>query len=203
MKTALKRNLKQDYLTGEATLKPFYHYSVQNPDFPQMIAQKQFDPEMRKILVSHLLAQYAGLEEATNVFQNIHLLAKENTFTITTGHQLCLFGGPLFTLYKVLSVVSLTETLNTQYPDFQFVPVFWIHGEDHDFEEVNHFYEDYQTKKTYSGAFDGNVGKHPIESSLESLIPEHFPEPLKAAYKTGKTWTKAYFDFFHELLTIL
>jgi uncharacterized protein YllA (UPF0747 family) len=54
---------------------------------------------------------------------------------VVTGQQAGLFTGPLYTIYKALSAVKLTECLRGR--GFKAVPVFWIATEDHDFEEVS------------------------------------------------------------------
>ena len=69
---------------------------------------------------------------------NIELLRKETTFTVTTGHQICLFTGPLYSIYKIISTLNLTKSLKQKCPEHDFVPVFWMATEDHDFEEINH-----------------------------------------------------------------
>ncbi len=93
----------------------------------------------RKNLVSVLEKQYANLNvsDLTNV--NIKSLSSPKTFTITTGHQLNLFTGPLYFLYKIVSTINLTKQLKGEYPDYNFVPVYWMATEDHDFEEINYF----------------------------------------------------------------
>jgi bacillithiol biosynthesis cysteine-adding enzyme BshC len=70
---------------------------------------------------------------------NINALASENTFTITTGHQLNLFTGPLYFLYKIISTINLCDQLKAKYPENNFVPIYWMATEDHDFEEINYF----------------------------------------------------------------
>ncbi|TDA74551.1 bacillithiol biosynthesis BshC, partial [Halomonas marinisediminis] len=69
--------------------------------------------------------------------KNIQLLKEENTFTVTTGHQLNLFTGPLYFLYKIVSTINLCEQLKTEFPKQNFVPIYWMATEDHDFEEIN------------------------------------------------------------------
>ncbi|MET0760389.1 MAG: bacillithiol biosynthesis cysteine-adding enzyme BshC, partial [Flavobacterium sp.] len=71
--------------------------------------------------------------------QNIESLSNSNTFTVTTGHQLNLFTGPLYFLYKIISTINLTKELKAKYPTYDFVPVYWMATEDHDFEEINYF----------------------------------------------------------------
>jgi len=69
--------------------------------------------------------------------KSIELLEKENTVTITTGHQLTLFGGPLYLVYKVMHAVKLAEEFNASSSTQKAVPVFWMASEDHDFEEIS------------------------------------------------------------------
>jgi uncharacterized protein YllA (UPF0747 family) len=71
--------------------------------------------------------------------QNIEALNNSNTFTVTTGHQLNLFSGPLYFLYKIISTINLTTELKAKYPTYNFVPIYWMATEDHDFEEINYF----------------------------------------------------------------
>lgn len=91
--------------------------------------------ESRKVLTDAIARQLENqLSEAQR--SNLDLLRDETTFTITTGHQLTLFGGPLFLLYKVLHVVKLARSFNESQSEFKAVPVFWLASEDHDFEEI-------------------------------------------------------------------
>ena len=77
------------------------------------------------------------ISEAT--YTNIELLKSEKTYTITTGHQLNLFTGPAYFLYKIASTINLCKQLKETYSEYNFVPVYWMATEDHDFEEINHF----------------------------------------------------------------
>lgn len=70
--------------------------------------------------------------------QNLELLKQDNTYTITTGHQLNIFAGPLYFLYKIATAIKLARQLKTAHPDKNFVPVYWMASEDHDFAEINY-----------------------------------------------------------------
>lgn len=94
---------------------------------------------LRKTLVSVLQKQYSNVETSVLTKQNIDDLALNNTFTVTTGHQLNLFSGPLYFLYKIISTINLTTELKAKYPKNNFVPIYWMATEDHDFEEINYF----------------------------------------------------------------
>lgn len=79
---------------------------------------------------------FKGHSNDDAVKNNIQLLANENTFTVTTGQQLHLFFGPAFVMYKIRSIIDTAKQLKIEYPQYNFVPVYWMAGEDHDFEEI-------------------------------------------------------------------
>lgn len=130
-----------DYLERKKELDAFYHRYPSIANFGPQLQEKRnaFTPDKRKVLVQSLQKQYQGLIASEHTQRNIELLESEDTFTITTGHQLNLFTGPLYFLYKIVSVVNLCKELKEQYPDSNFVPIYWMATEDHDFEEINFF----------------------------------------------------------------
>lgn len=155
--TAYFSDLICDYLGEQAQLRSFYQHFPHLENFEkQCIEKKENFPKVhREILVESLEHQYQKVETSTITKENIAALAKENTFTITTGHQLNLFSGPLYFLYKIVSVINLTKQLQEKHPDYQFVPVYWMATEDHDFEEINYFNvekEKIQWKREAAGA---------------------------------------------------
>jgi len=133
--------LIQDYLDQKPELNSFYNHFPILENFEKQIAEKQtnFDNANRIPLVETLKRQYQNIEISDGTKQNIELLAHQNTFTITTGHQLNLFSGPLYFLYKIISTINLTKELKSKYPTHNFVPIYWMATEDHDFEEINYF----------------------------------------------------------------
>ena len=84
--------------------------------------------------ISNILTKTTISNEQLN---NIELLKKSNTYTVTTGHQLQIFGGPLFFIYKIASTIAYSQHLKERYPQDNFVPIFWMATEDHDFEEIS------------------------------------------------------------------
>lgn len=122
-----------DYINGDSSLRPFYTYEPKMESFKKVIGDKSKELINRGVLVEVLKGQY----QKSNIKNpNLDLLVNKNTFTVCTGHQLCLFTGPLYFIYKIISTINLSETLKKNYPDFNFVPVYWMASEDHDFEEV-------------------------------------------------------------------
>lgn len=130
-----------DYLSQKAELRCLYHRFPLATNFPAQIKEKQahYSAENRDILAQALERQYKNLSISKETYQNIEALRQENTFTITTGHQLSLFTGPLYFIYKIVTTIVSCQQLKKLYPQYNFVPIYWMATEDHDFEEINHF----------------------------------------------------------------
>lgn len=130
-----------DYLDEKKDLQPFYNRFPTLKNLEAQIKEKQasFSIENRKALSEALSNQYKNSNTSNATLKNIKAFAEENTFTITTGHQLNLFTGPLYFLYKIISTINFTEKAKQKYPKHNFVPIYWMATEDHDFLEINHF----------------------------------------------------------------
>ena len=115
-KTKQFSNLVIDYLANDEKLKPFISDFPTIDSFEKQITEKQNYPVNRDVLVSVLKEQNKefNLTEISN--DNIDLLFSEDAFTVTTGHQLCLFTGPLYFTYKIISIINLAEELKEKYP---------------------------------------------------------------------------------------
>lgn len=140
-KTGYFSKLTCDYLAEKETVKSFYGAFPKLENFGEQLETKgiTFSSESRKVLVKQLTFQYKNTTTSEATLSNIKSLSETNTFTITTGHQLNLFSGPLYFLYKIFSVINLSEKLKKAFPKSNFVPVYWMATEDHDFDEINYF----------------------------------------------------------------
>src|ERR1700756_1101215 len=127
--TGLFSKVFSDYLKGESYLSSFYQYQPSLAGFKKAIEDRSRDNYSREVLVNALKKKYGNKgSDLTN--KNIALLNEKNTFTVTTGHQLCLFTGPLYFIYKIITVINLAERLKKEYPVYNFVPVYWMASED-------------------------------------------------------------------------
>ena len=124
-----------DYLDQKDSLQPFYNRFPTLDAFKDQIEERTFDPQKRQILVDALERQYQHITNKPDV----SVLLQPNTFTVTTGHQLNIFTGPLYIIYKLITAIKLARQLKAAYPAHNFVPVYWMASEDHDFAEINHF----------------------------------------------------------------
>ncbi|MEP0262935.1 bacillithiol biosynthesis cysteine-adding enzyme BshC [Dokdonia sp.] len=130
-----------DYLDQDKNVHPFYHRFPSLENFGAQIEEKKasFTEASRKVLVASLQAQYQHITISETTQDNIEKLGDSTSFTITTGHQLNLFTGPLYFLYKIIHTITLSRKLKQQHPTYDFVPVYWMATEDHDFDEINYF----------------------------------------------------------------
>ena len=194
--------LLTDYLTRKPTLAPFYHRFPELASFAAQIEEKRttYSPEARARLVADLQAQYAELGGAVPpaVAQNLALLTRDTTFTVTTGHQLNLFTGPLYVIYKLVTAVKLSQQLKAAHPQYDFVPMYWLATEDHDFAEINHFQ---LFGKTYSwagpggaaglGGPVGRLGLAGLEEEVLNQLPPEVPAAFRDAYTSSATLSEA------------
>lgn len=180
-KTNAFSHLFIDYVNGKTELAPFYGLRPTSEAFEEAIRKKASNYQHREILVETLSRQI-GEDLSSEQKSNLDKLSQPNCFTVTTGHQLSLATGPLYFIYKIVTTIKLAEELGKKYPVNQFVPVFWMASEDHDFEEVNHFYlfgKKYEWEREASGA----VGRLSTEGVVELLhsVPD-IPSWLKKLY---------------------
>lgn len=203
-----------DYLDEKEHLKPFYHRFPTLENFKSQIEEKQksFDHSSRAILIESLMRQYEDLSIPSFTLTNIDLLKHRTTFTVTTGHQLNLFTGPLYFFYKIISTINLCKELKVAYPEYNFVPIHWMASEDHDFEEINYF--NFNGKKVqWNRETSGAVGKLDLQGLNQvyevfalqldkSSNAEELKQLFEAAYLKHDTLTRATRYLVNELLGI-
>jgi len=192
-------NLFLDYIQQDQSLNSFFHLPPIIESFHTIIKKRKFSVRQREILISSLKNQYLNHKITSSVTLNIESLRKDKTFTITTGHQLNIFTGPLYFIYKILTVINTCEILNTQYPDHHFVPVYWMASEDHDLEEIRSF-SLFGKKYTWDTIQEGPVGR--MDPSSIKTVLDQLPEKIglfENAYLNHDTLSQAVRYYVNEL----
>lgn len=142
--TSYFNKLILDYVAGKPGLQKFYKYPPTPEAIEAVIRDKteliptEEDGINRKVLVETILHQYEGIGLTEAVQENIQSLSNSITFCIVTAHQLNVCTGPLYYIYKIAQAIATCRQLSALYPNTNFVPVYWMGSEDHDFEEINH-----------------------------------------------------------------
>ncbi|MDL1913549.1 MAG: bacillithiol biosynthesis cysteine-adding enzyme BshC [Bergeyella sp.] len=192
--------LIKDFVEGK--IEGFSHLIFNKKNILPALLRKEesFSHKTRTLLCRALEKQYRGYSLDSSQEENLELLRDAKTFTVVTGHQPNLFTGPVFFIYKILQTIKTADHLKKRYPDYSFVPVFWMATEDHDFEEINHFWTE-NHRYELGGASGGAVGKILVqEDYFISAFEKEFQdciygteliEWMKEAYKKGNSLSEA------------
>lgn len=185
--------LMQKFADKDPDLLPFINHYSSSEAYAEQIKQKSSFAMDRDVLVEDILDQYGNISRVSESARandgsmseseranegslsesaraNIQKLKLENTYTVITGHQPCLFTGPLYFIIKILQTIKLANTLDAHFSEYNIVPVYWMGAEDHDFEEVNHF-NLYRKTLTWDSIQEGSVGRFNTEG-LEAVREE-------------------------------
>lgn len=130
--------LVTDYVAGDGKAQHFFDYDYRDEEayiLRKRDLQEQAFP--REALAQHLLKFNRKYTSHPNVLENIEKLRLKDSAVVITGQQAGLLTGPLYTIYKAISTVQLAKQLEKKL-NIPVVPVFWVAGEDHDFQEINH-----------------------------------------------------------------
>ena len=164
-----------DYLNHNDRLSDLISEFPNIENFKSQIERKSKDDIDRVLLYDVLKNQNSKLVLSDLSLSNLEMITDDKTFTISTGHQLCLFTGPLYFIYKIISTVNLVNKLKAKYIQYNFVPIFWLASEDHDFDEIN-FINLFNNKISWNHTQKGPVGRMKLNgfdnviSQLEDLI---------------------------------
>ena len=105
-----------------------------------------FSPHLVRPVHEYVSRRPAGIDEKLRPafiaygvgVHNLEKLFQAGARCVTTGQQPGLLTGPLFTIYKALTLLALARRLEAESGE-SVVPAFWVSGDDHDFAEANHF----------------------------------------------------------------
>lgn len=209
--TNLFNKLVLDYFSKNDDVRSLFSFFPDKEGYEQILnTPNLFESINRKPLVDALLRQ-SNLVSNTSAasLKNIALLENKNCFTVTTGHQLCLFTGPLYFIYKIISTINIAEWLTANFKDKQFVPIYWMASEDHDFEEVNHAFAfgkkiEWQSKQTGAvGNFKTNELNNTIAELEEILGTTENSKQLIALFKKAYLENKTLADATRYLVNEL
>ncbi|HLG03515.1 MAG TPA: bacillithiol biosynthesis cysteine-adding enzyme BshC [Bacteroidia bacterium] len=186
-----------DYLNGSESVKPFYSFFPDNAGYDAAIASFKYEEGKRKIVGDVISGQY-GKQSLPHPLLDKFLLP--GTLTVCTGHQLCLFTGPLYFIYKIISTISLAKKLEAE-TGKPVVPVYWMASEDHDFEEiasVNLFGKTLRWENPVKGPAGrlNVISMHHLVGELKNLAgtgehANHLLKIIEEAYEPGRSLAEA------------
>ena len=160
----------RSYYLNDSAYAPYIEYGFDYDKLDLAITAKQSHSIDRALLVEVLKDQYHKVTSSEETVDHINSLSNENTFTVVTAHQPSLLTGPLYYVFKILSAIKVSARLKQSHPDKNFVPVFIIGGEDHDYEEINHLHL-YGKTITWQNEGIGSVSQFSLEG-IEVVLNE-------------------------------
>ncbi|MBT8218887.1 MAG: bacillithiol biosynthesis cysteine-adding enzyme BshC [Bacteroidia bacterium] len=161
------------YVNEIAALRPFYKYPVQIDSFEDIIKHKSKERFDRQLLEKTLKQQYSSISTSKSVEDNIAFISDKNTYTVVTAHQPSLMTGPAYYFYKIFSVINLANQLSKKLSNYRVIPIFILGGEDHDFEEINHF-SLYGKRFSWESDQKGSVGKFKLDAGFDAMLNDFF-----------------------------
>ncbi|MDP4161572.1 MAG: bacillithiol biosynthesis cysteine-adding enzyme BshC [Bacillota bacterium] len=128
------------YLEQTEDILPFFHYRFdQTSDYHERLLELKDRVFPREEIAGHIDTYMARFPSSKAVKDSIKKLKADNSAVIIGGQQAGILTGPLYTIHKVISIIKLAEEKEKEL-NIPVVPVFWIAGEDHDYQEVNHVF---------------------------------------------------------------
>lgn len=200
-----------DYLYNFDRVRSFYKWSPYDEDkYEEHLSILSSRSYHRQLLADVLKEQNRRYNNSEMTISSIDRILKDDTSVVFTGQQVGFLGGPMCTIYKAMTAINLARYL-TMTTRHTFLPLFWIEGEDHDFEEIRNVYlVDKQNKLArlrYEPVkpFDGQcVGSMILDETVSDMIdkyremthPTDFRdeviEALENCYSPGKNLTEAF-----------
>ncbi len=132
-------NLFLDYLYEFENVAEYFKHDFRNKDGYLPLFKNIVESKKNKsfVITPILKKQYSTFNNISEKsFRNISSLDDAKTIAVVTGQQLGILGGPLYTLYKIITTIRLANQLSERYEEYNFIPVFWMEADDHDFNEV-------------------------------------------------------------------
>jgi uncharacterized protein YllA (UPF0747 family) len=124
-----------DYLAGRETATVFF--GGRHDDQLRLRAlAASVDKRLDRGRAAHLLAGQRSFPLIENGRNLLEKFVEQKGFCVVTGQQPVLFGGPLYVLYKCISVLQTAR----EYENLlgrPVLPVFWTASEDHDLAEAS------------------------------------------------------------------
>ncbi len=209
--------LFRDYLSKAAALQPYLGPAFDDDEALRALAGRVTARAVeRDALVAALTPLAEEVEASAAARSNLDRLKDADTLTVFAGQQTGLFFGPLYTLYKALTVehwaAQLSKTLGRRV-----VPCFWLSTDDHDFAEVDHVCAPrgqqlvtlrYEPACAPAG---DPVGRVHVDGSIESVLAEYaelLPDSefkpdvfaiLRDCYRPGVRFSAAFGRLWYRL----
>ncbi len=211
----VKNRVLADYWSPNTAIHEFFEYEYNDKSFEKRakyLEQRACDQKELTAIIRQFMEPLGLSEKANEHLQQL----EQGAVAVVGGQQAGVLTGPLYSVHKAISVISLAkeQSEKLQRP---VVPIFWIAGEDHDLEEINHTFtmHDMDIKKRAYGersrrktmASTTSINKEAMVQLINTIIKdfgetahtEKMFNQLLEALNNSETFT----DFFARLMNEL
>lgn len=123
------------YVTGDSRLASYFEHFPVNPASLSFAATTHSWSGDRAELVRVLTEINSPFHPHPAAMDNIRRLGQDGALAMVTGQQLTVFGGPMFTMYKLITAIVMARQVESA-TGKPVVPVFWMADEDSDYAEI-------------------------------------------------------------------
>ncbi|WP_071395437.1 bacillithiol biosynthesis cysteine-adding enzyme BshC [Bacillus tuaregi] len=198
------------YLAGAPEIQRFFHYQYQSDtDYKERLLELKQRNFMREELASCIEKYMKGFPSSKKVNDSLQKLTQEDSVVVIGGQQAGILTGPLYSIHKIISIIVLARQKEEEL-GIPVVPIFWIAGEDHDYQEVNHIFvenegkvqkvvypEKVLEKKMVSDiSINKEVCTAWVEEIIENLGETEHTNELLACLREAVNQSETFVDFF-------
>lgn len=211
IRVPFNNKILEHYYAAQSDIMRFFPYGLADTDFQERFNYLQSTP--RTTGLSQAIRAYMqpfGLTQA--IEENLALL-EQGAVAVVGGQQAGVFTGPLYSVYKAITVLTVAKQQRDKL-QAPVVPVFWIAGEDHDLDEINHTYtvvQDQVKKRGYAErakrktmASATTLSQEALEQLITTVFFDYgetaFTTALVAQVRQAASHSKTYTDFFSHLM---
>ncbi|MCM3178358.1 bacillithiol biosynthesis cysteine-adding enzyme BshC [Cytobacillus horneckiae] len=203
-----------EYIAQTEDIQRFFHYRYNHAaDFQSRLMELRHRSYMREDLTAYIKQFMAKFPTSTEVEESLEKLKRDDSVVVIGGQQAGIMTGPLYSIHKVISIISLAKQKEKEL-NIPVVPIFWIAGEDHDYQEVNHVYVRKNNRmekmvypeKVYEKKMVSNIEiNHEIclkwaESIVEAFGETKFTNELLEFIHEAINRSNTYVDFFGYIM---
>lgn len=211
----IKNRVLADYWSPKTAIHEYFEYEYNDQSFEKRVRYLEQHAKDQKEIAA-IIRQFMeplGISKKSN--EHLQQL-EQGAVTVVGGQQAGILTGPLYSVHKAISVIKLAkeQSLKLQRP---IVPVFWIAGEDHDLEEINHTYtvQGVEVKKRVYGersrrktmASATSINKETMTQLMNTIAKDfgetEFTEALMKQLIDTLNKSETFTDFFAQLMNQL
>ncbi|MCL4377384.1 MAG: bacillithiol biosynthesis cysteine-adding enzyme BshC [Actinobacteria bacterium] len=132
-------NLFFDYIFNFEKIKNYYSYDyriIESYKKRQKDLDSEYDKGLKNQVADVLLAYNRKIGCSQQAIENIKSLKDNGALVVIGGQQPGFFTGPIFIIYKILTILKLCEFCQGLL-GVKIIPFFWNASDDNNFKEIN------------------------------------------------------------------